>query len=251
MAVKLKCGAIFLHIPKTGGLWVEKVLQQLDLVDMHIGHSQHADFDRTLNYERFFSGRHIMAYLLRRNVRRRLGTYREEQPYKFCFVRNPLTWYESRWKYMMGLNWPDRGLQNSKENWHPCSALNGLGDNDFNTFVLNVLRARPGFVTELFYSYTKPGISYIGKTETLVDDLIAVLRELNVTFDEAAVRGTGKVNVSKSPRDAVQWDPKVREMAMRLELPAITRFGYLDEEVRETLGLPADFGSPETLQLTH
>lgn len=250
MAVKLKCGAVFLHIPKTGGLWVEKVLQQLDLVDLHIGHSQHADFDRSLNYERFFSGRHIMTYLLRRNIGRRLGTYREEQPYKFCFVRHPLTWYESWWKYMTGRDWYDCGAQNSKEHWHPCSVLNGLGDRDFNAFVLNVLRTRPGFVTELFYSYTKPGINYIGKTETLVDDLIAVLRELGLTFDESTVRGTSKVNVSKTPQDAVRWDPKVREMAMRLELPGITRFGYLDEEVRQTLGLSADFGSCENLQPT-
>lgn len=33
-----KCGAIFLHIPKTGGSWVSRVLWECDLVEKRLGY---------------------------------------------------------------------------------------------------------------------------------------------------------------------------------------------------------------------
>ena len=47
MALLLKNGAVFLHIPKTGGNWVREVLGKLDLIESEIGH-KHSDVDRVM-----------------------------------------------------------------------------------------------------------------------------------------------------------------------------------------------------------
>ena len=47
MSVLLKGGAVFLHIPKTGGSWVHKVLKDTGLSVGSFDH-KHADFDRVL-----------------------------------------------------------------------------------------------------------------------------------------------------------------------------------------------------------
>ena len=72
---------------------------------------------------------------------------------------------------MSGRGWIHWGAQNNVEDWHPNAILNGLGSDDFNQFIKNVVHKRPGYVSELFFSYTKPGITFIGKTENLTDDL--------------------------------------------------------------------------------
>jgi len=103
------------------------------------------------------------------------------------------------WKFSMGLGWPDWGTVNSARDGHPNSVLNGLGDPDFNQFVRNVVAVRPGYVTELFFSFTKPGIDHIGKTETMLDDLAEVARIRAWALDPALFAGKNAVNVSKRP----------------------------------------------------
>jgi hypothetical protein len=53
MAVLLKCDALFLHIPKTGGSWVRHVLREEDLVRMEWP-DPHPDLDRVLNLPRYY-----------------------------------------------------------------------------------------------------------------------------------------------------------------------------------------------------
>src|ERR1051326_3631695 len=49
MGVMLKCGAVFLHIPKTGGSWVEKALKAIGQTERLLYH-RHADMTRVMNY---------------------------------------------------------------------------------------------------------------------------------------------------------------------------------------------------------
>ena len=161
----------------------------------------------------------------------------DEPPFRFCVVRHPLSWYESWWKYMKGRGWNDWGTQNSADDWHPNSVLNGQGSDDFNTFIRNVIRARPGYVSELYFSFTKPGISYIGKTESLTDDITTVLEALGLPFDRESVRRTPKANVSKTPPEEVRWDEELRQTVIRLELPAMIHFGYLDAAAMREFGV--------------
>jgi hypothetical protein len=243
MSVRLIDGSEFLHIPKTGGSWVTEVLEACNLVDRHVGH-MHANSDMNLVGDRVgksFQLLKVVGQLSARKVRKtlRLSFYDPDErgAYSFCFVRHPLSWYESWWKYMTGRGWNDWGKQNSLRDWHPNLALNGLGDSDFNAFVHNVVQARPGYVSELFFAFAKPGISFVGRTENLVDDLLYVLQSRAFNFDAEALSNRSRVNVSPSAKAAIEWDPDLRRTVMQLELPALAHFGYLGAEDYEMLGL--------------
>ncbi len=242
MTIRLIDGTEFLHIPKTGGNWVTKILEDNNLIDRHLGCNMHDDYDRVLCGDRLGSGKDLLRECGRmfvRKVRRTLLRRKDpiSKPFRFCFVRHPLSWYESWWKYMSGLGWNDWGIQNSADGWHPNSMLNGLGSDDFNEFIRNVIQARPGYVSELFFSYTKPGISFIGKNENLRDDLLKVFDHLGFSIDSNSVKNSDMVNVSKVSADAIVWDPDLRKTVMMLELPALLHFGYLDRTEMRSLGV--------------
>ncbi|HEY6565230.1 MAG TPA: hypothetical protein VIY86_12070, partial [Pirellulaceae bacterium] len=198
MAVQLKCGAVFLHIPKTGGSWVRSVLQEQALVQRQLGH-MHADYSRALmpNLPVSIATHGLGAWSknllprwfkalppLQKMKREAEAVWRRRTPYCFCFVRHPMDWYESWWRYMRQRT--DSGWAQLPDfsGWHPCRGLLSTEHPEFNGFMCRVLATRPGFVTELFASYAQPDIDFVGRQERLADDLVHVLRTLNVTFDE-------------------------------------------------------------------
>lgn len=224
MAIKLKGGAIFLHIPKTGGTWVEKVLQQLRLAESLVGH-KHADLNRAI----FPHGlKETIPWISRASLRRLAGqpTCDESIPV-FCFVRHPLTWYESWWKFNQKLNWPTWGHVENVNNWHPCSALNGLGDPDFNRFIENVVSYAPGFVTGLFLRYIGEGSPILGRQESLAHDLLTILDTLGYGIDKENIHLPGRANESATPGNhAITWDDTLRDELLKLEYPILKRCGY-------------------------
>ncbi len=98
MALVLKCGAVFLHIPKTGGSWVEKILYDNDLIAYETGH-KHATVERVIYPHTYREG---LKFLINRSIPKLVGkpTF-HEPPFMFCFVRHPLKWYESWWKSLV------------------------------------------------------------------------------------------------------------------------------------------------------
>jgi hypothetical protein len=230
MALVLKNGAIFLHIPKTGGNWITDVLEKNNLVTGSLGF-KHADIDRlfvpSLNSEKM-----LLKYFLKRRMEsilgRILGTSGNQKPFMFCFVRHPVTWYESWFKYMSqpSRHWWAWGDERANEVWHPNSMLNGLGDPDFNQFVRNVVRKRPGYVTEMYGWYTKSQIDFVGKLENLQEDLVTALKMTGLVFDEESIRNHPKVGVSPEPRQEIIWDRDLKEEVYKLEYAGMVRFGY-------------------------
>lgn len=231
MPLQLKSGAIFLHVPKTGGQWVHHVLQEQGLIHRQFGYA-HAD----LNRSRYLAGcEHLQPRLSRsigRWVKDRLPS-RERDPWFFCFVRHPLKWYESWFRYRRG----KQHLPRTVLSWHPHAILKGTVTGDFNEFLTNAVACRPGFVSELYASFATPGVQFIGRQENLVDDLVHVLRRLNENFDEDFLRNYRKVNESHVSRDAVSWRPDLRRLLTRLELPALAHYGYLTPADRADLRL--------------
>ena len=221
----------FLHIPKTGGSWVYRVLEENNLImQKGIGGHVHATYDMVAfdRPPRWSLGR------LKRIVIGKKG----QGMFRFCFVRHPLEWYESWWKFMCSRGWNDWGDQSDPDGWHPNIVLNGLGSNDFNQFIQNVIHARPGYVSELYFSYIKPGISFVGKTENLVRDFLEVMALRGLPIDQESVKTMEPVNASKPPPEPIEWDPDLRDIVMRLELPALVHFGYLTDEDADRMRVP-------------
>ena len=124
------------------------------------------------------------------------------------------------------LQWCDFGDINNIKAWHPNSMLNGLGAINFNEFVRNVIKVRPGFVTEMYGWYTKSQISFIGKQESLKEDLISVLTKLNLKFDEQSIKNSSKVGVSQNLKNEIVWNKNLKKEVFKLEYAGIMRYGY-------------------------
>ncbi len=223
MALILKSGAVFLHIPKTGGNWVTAVLRECGLVVGSIG-SKHSNLDRLVSP---FDGR--SGKRLGMMERARASSVLKPKPFMFCFVRHPLSWYESWFKYQTqpACDWRDWGSDKDVLAWHPCCPLNGCRSEDFDGFIRNALEKRPGFVSEMYSEFAKPQVEYVGRQESLRDDLVSVLKRLNLTFDEGFVRDFKEVGVSPVPRQKVEWDPELKQRVLELEHLALLRYGYL------------------------
>lgn len=243
MALMLKNGAVFVHIPKTGGMWVTDVLTKCGLVKYRFS-QKHADMERILH-----CGRHYPLWHLKKCLRRGPLWHRDiVAGFKFCFVRHPLRWYESFWRYMCGRGWNEwaHRTRSGKRLWHPNAMLDGLGSDDFNEFIRGVAARRPGYVTEYLGWYTTPEMDFIGKQESLVDDLIRVLDVLNENYDEDRIRNWPRVNESRGPKGRPEWDPELRAEVERLEYAALVRYGYAESGLvsLDERGTPRPVGAP-------
>lgn len=230
MATLLEDGILFLHIPKTGGSWVRHVLREQGLVKMEWPHP-HPDLDRVLNFPRYYP-----LHFAKQSIKHQSLKLHQEirSSYKFCFVRHPHSWYESYWRFMRGRNWKsfheERQTERAfvlKRPWHPNAHLEQIDSKSFKGFMQTVLDEYPGYLTQMYGWYAPPGkIDFVGRTESLVDDLLAVLNTVGIGVDEEAVRNTQKVNTSPSRIEPPEWDDNLRAEVQRLEAPVFERFGY-------------------------
>jgi hypothetical protein len=241
MALLLKNNAVFLHIPKTGGTWVKNILASLDLVKAPLG-KEHSDFERSFWHDKLHHDSKVARQLLRRAIRSPKAPVRIEPGcFKFCFVREPLNWYESWWRFMQSRNWKSWGDDRDPYKWHPNSMLNGLGSPDFNTFVFNVNKKRPGYVTEMYGWYVRPGISFVGKLECLPQDLIKAFALMKLDVDLKRISGVSEANESPASIPMPEWDPELRKQTLRLEYAGYVRFGYPVDEEQLSPGLTGSF----------
>jgi hypothetical protein len=225
MAIFLKNNSVFLHIPKTGGKWVISVLEEFDLIKFNFSHN-HADMERTVNFHR-----HFPWHFMRQTVKHGCYLPKIRKAFKFCFVRHPLTYYESYYKYALQLGWPEgnnpMGKMPGNNSWHPNSPLFMPKPKGFNDFIKGVVKRHPGYVTELYSSYTSPSIDFIGKTENLADDLIKVLTIMGINVPEEKVRSYPTQNVSKTEEVNIVWDAELKKEVLKLEYAALVRYGYI------------------------
>lgn len=161
----------FWHIPKTGGRWVQEALSR---------RYARAGLSRVprIQPERkpfMLFGQHAPPSEVDEQLKR--------GKFHFCFVRRPLNWYKSWWAYRIRRHRSDK--RHYADKFH---------DENLDKFINNVLDAHPkGFVTELFQLYVGPEadqMTYVGKTENLLDDLKEILRlagqPIHRPFDDLA-----------------------------------------------------------------
>jgi hypothetical protein len=116
--------------------------------------------------------------------------------------------------------------------------VNRLGSPDFNTFVHNVNRKRPGFVTEMYGWYVRPGIGFVGKQENLRRDLIQAFSLIKVEVDAGKILAIPSQNETPTDIAKPEWDPALKKETLRLEYAGYVRYGYPVEEPSAELASP-------------
>lgn len=182
----------FVHMPKTGGCWVEHTLHFC------------VKGAKSLNNPH----PHIPL---------------SEMPggglFTFGFSRHPFEWYRSYWAYRMTTGW-DAGNGFDRV----------CGDSIFSYFVEKALENKPGYYSKSLRSYFGPRestIDFVGKQENLVEDLITALSMANESFDPEKIRIRKPVNVSKAKykQEAICQDD-LKVLLLEAEKEAMERFGY-------------------------
>ena len=200
MAIVLP-GATFLHIPKCGGTWVFQAMSAAGLAPQVVPPD----------------GQHAITAT--------------EGRFVFTFVRHPLTWYASFWNF----RWSEaarrggpieerlrEGAGQADELIDDC-LVDGCGrPRPFAAFVEQCVARHPGFLSRKYDLYTAR-VDFVGRQESLCEDLLAALRRSGVAFDAAAVRRAPKVNEA-NPRFRADYPPGLADRLLAAESAAVDRF---------------------------
>ena len=186
MALILKKG-IFYHIPKTGGVWVRTVLKYMDLVVEEYSEDIPRD-------ELNLTKEHICP--------RRANKEKVKGKKSFAFIRNPVTWYMSIWKYKESNKGWDTGDGTYKR----------FESGEFNVFMKKIMDIYPGFLTRMYKEFD--GVDYLGKQENLENDLVSILETIGEKVDYDIVGKVQPLNTSFLP---CKYDRKILRKLKRTE----------------------------------
>lgn len=200
MGAILKDGSVFLHVPKTGGNWIIEILKIHKILEREFFH-KHSDAGRlqVLEDEIFL-----------------------KNPFIFCFVRHPVTWFESWYRYQKKRKFKGWG-KNGNVFYHPCSVIDDCQNDDFNKFVTNVIDKCPGFVSHMFFQFTKNS-DFVGHQEKLFHHSKILLEGLNKDYNFNVSARLESINVSINY--PIRWDRKVLNEFQKYELSGIKQYGY-------------------------
>jgi|SaaInlV_165m_DNA_1040744.scaffolds.fasta_scaffold33679_1 hypothetical protein len=144
-------GMIFLHLSKTGGTTVSKILKNHGFVNI----------DLSIN------GGHI--------------GYREDfkEYFTFGFIRHPERWYKSLYRFFKGLDW-----------MVGVADFTRYKSDNINDFIDKVIENNQYIMGGLVSEFFNEDVSFIGKMENLMEDLDRVLsmHNINMTHDERNIK---------------------------------------------------------------
>lgn len=219
--------SVFIHIPKTGGTWVRAAVQKAGIPTNEII---------------AFRESHINTQVIAGSIHAPFSDVEPQSRPSFAFVRHPFTYYQSYWAYKRWF----RG-------WNEVHGVDRLCASDsFSEFVQAVVTHRPGWVSKLYTQYLDHkneghgSVTYIGRMESLVDDLVHVLRQFGEQFDEHALRSVPPKNKAAHDerwRDSCQLTPEIMQLIAQSEAVAMQRFGYSTAES----SFSVNFAEPERL----
>lgn len=203
----IKADACFLHIPKTGGKWVEQALRAAGIST------------KPANAIPLVHQRHAARFQLQ-------DTYR----YYFCFVRHPAEWYASWWKFCQQ---PGAFVHDPRQ-WHPQNAIADCMSGDFAEFVNNVCDRWPdGYLNWMYAVYTGANIDgkfarvhWVGNTSRMAWDLCRFLRRMGYKIDQKAIESVRPYHVSPVPEKPPAWTPRLWRRVAKAEKPLIQSFGF-------------------------
>ncbi len=168
MALNIGGKALFLHVPKTGGLFVQNFVKGKQIGYRH----SHINLVGTVAYSDIF---------------------------KFCFIREPDEWYRSYWSMKMKFKRPWFYYE-PKSLFHPNWEIGpSCGSNDLNEFVRNCAEKK-GYLVRMYQNYIESQgakVDFVGRTKTLKTDLMTVLDYAGILYNKNKLRNLPKLN--KSP----------------------------------------------------
>jgi len=181
----------FLHVPKTGGNWVSTVLREL------FHHAQRMPKIHTT----------------------RISAPRPEL-FTFAFVRHPLTWYQSYFSYKQRKGW------DPTNNWDDIVRCDSFAE-----FVERACDETPGYYSKLLRRFVGPAgdeIDFVGRFESLTDDLICALELAGEQFDADVIRETPPVNQSSYNVHPAVYTDELTQRVLEVEAEVVERFysGY-------------------------
>lgn len=194
----LLANSLLLYIPKTGSDWLRKTCH----LSVEGGVKEIGDWHCDL--------------LLATKI---LAVQNRPLPFTGAFVRHPLEWYRSAWVYWKQTNrFPRRDDDPRVEH------------ENFEQFVHNCMEAEPdGYVTTLYRRFIGDdfdSIPFIGRQESLADDLIRFLRLAGETFDEQKIRQVPRSNVrgSAAASEFPGYNFDLAQFVLRREKQVIQQF---------------------------
>ena len=195
----LDANALFLHIPKTGGLFVEAALKAAEI-----------RIDAWPAVREGMSLRHAPVWA-------HLRTY----DFVFTFVRHPLAWFESWWRFQQAHDWE----RWEPERWHPQRCLERFARLPFPEYMEQVVTHEPGYLTRLYEWMIGPPdsglVQFVGYQESLADDLCNILRSMGYHVEEERIRSCPPANMSLG---VVSCPERIRERLLAAEAAVLQRY---------------------------
>lgn len=156
--------SVFVHVPRTGGMWLRGVVSELGLIVMETtsdrwNHCSHSELPAAL----------------------------QSMP-SFSFVRHPVTWITSRWRHSHKIN------SKAEYRFHGVHRVfDELVRPSLQDTIRRILKYRPGLVGHTFKEMTT-GVTVLGRTREIPAVGISILNQLEgvqVTTDHfGIVNGT-------------------------------------------------------------
>jgi hypothetical protein len=200
MAVVLPGKLVYLHVPKTGGKWVKRVL---------FGGISGARLFRETNHGNQWA----------KSAHCDLEDLKDVAGFRLAFVRHPADWWRSYWRYQQ---------THGRFRNESLELVRLVKADTFERYVDNVLERLPGYASRMFSRFVgEPGqeIDFIGKQENLTSDLRTALGLAG--FDLSAFDfSASRINEGGTTTEHFEFSPEQRRALSLAESAGIERFGY-------------------------
>jgi hypothetical protein len=214
---------LFLHIPRTGGTWTASALHKIELPSRSWG-----GWLSTKEQGHKLPANHC---LLNHFHPAELVTVEQV----FAFVRHPVAYYASVWK------WLNYGRMRKQWLWHPFRNAAKLYSPNINIWASRMMEAEPCWYTRLLEMYVGPEDGehcfYIGRNESLVPDLISVLHHLGYKLTGSQLQTLRTLKPINNSNIKVEWNNSVVEQVKHSERLVIERF-YIGQKSRRRFYAP-------------
>jgi hypothetical protein len=198
MSLILKKSA-FLHIPKTGGTWIRRILTDNGLVTRVLMYDEPA-----LTSEHHAPSHHSVI------------KPEDAPPVVFAFVRHPLTWYRSYWA------WKEKMFA-----WSPVNPFDKqCASGNFPDFIGKVFTHYPkGYLNQMYPFFTNH-CTVVGRYESLQDDLTRILRDAGEPLDESLTSNTPSNMSSSQHSSTLRYPISMAVRLMEIEGEVCDQYDY-------------------------